>query len=116
MRICVTRPRCADTLPSCLMSFYHLLSTSQFSREAESFSQAQYLSNSITASPGSILESGGCFTNVSRALQNNIAKMYNARNNIYAENFKLKSCTCAQSMALVTRTKFQLEILIRIRF
>ena len=33
---------------------------------------------------------GGCFTNVSRALQNNLAKIYNARNNIYAENFKLK--------------------------
>ena len=36
---------------------------------------------------------GGCFTNVSRALQNNLAKIYNARNNIYAENFKLKLCT-----------------------
>ena len=59
---------------------------------------------------------GGCFTNVSRALQNNIAKIYNARNNIYAENFKLKLCTCAQSMALGTRTNFQLEILIRMRF
>ena len=31
------------------------------------------------------------FTNVSRALQNNFAKIYNARNNIYAENFKLKT-------------------------
>ena len=55
---------------------------------------------------------GGCFTNVLRALQNNLAKIYNARNNTYAENFKLKLCTCAQSMALGTRTKFQLEILI----
>ena len=27
---------------------------------------------------------GGCFTNVSQALQNNIAKIYNAINNIYA--------------------------------
>ena len=27
--------------------------------------------------------------------------------------FKLKLCMCAQSMALGTRTKFQLEILIR---
>ena len=57
--------------------------------------------------------SRGCFTNVSRALQNNLAKIYNANNNIYGENFKLKLCTCAQSMALGTRTKFQLEILIR---
>ena len=40
-------------------------------------------------------------------------KIYNARNNIYAEKFKLKLCTCAQSMALGTRTKLQLEILIR---
>ena len=34
--------------------------------------------------------SGGCFTNVSRALQNNIMEIYNVRNNIYAEIFKLK--------------------------
>ena len=67
-------------------------------------------------------EPGGCFTNVSRALQNNLAKIHNARNlakihnarnHIYGENFKLKLCTCAQSMALGTHTKFQLGILIR---
>ena len=57
--------------------------------------------------------SGGCFTNVLRALQNNLAKICNTRNDIYGENFKLKLCTCAQSMALGTCTKFQLEILIR---
>ena len=57
--------------------------------------------------------SGGCFTNVSRALQNNLAKIYNARNHIYGENFKLKLCTCAQSMALGTSANFQLEILKR---
>ena len=56
---------------------------------------------------------GGCFTNVSRALQNNLAKIHNARNHIYGKNFKLKLCMCAQSMALGTHTKFQLEILIR---
>ena len=55
---------------------------------------------------------GGCFTNVSRALENNLAKICNARNHIYGENFKLKLCTYAQSMALSTRTKFQLGILI----
>ena len=55
---------------------------------------------------------GGCFTNVPRALQNNLAKIHNTRNHIYDQNFKLKLCTCAQSMALGTRTKFQLEILI----
>ena len=47
---------------------------------------------------------GGCFTNVSRALENNIAKIYNTRNHIYGENFKL---------ALDTHTMLQLEILIR---
>ena len=57
--------------------------------------------------------SGGCFNNVSRALQNDLAKIHNAKNHIWVENFKLKLCTCAQSMALGTRTKFQLEILIR---
>ena len=56
---------------------------------------------------------GGCFTKVSRALQNNLAKIHNARNHHYGENFKLKLCTCAQSIALGSRTKFQLEILIK---
>ena len=56
-------------------------------------------------SPGS----GGCFTNVSRALQNNLAKIYNARNNIYADNFKLKLCTCAQSMAWAHVQSFSLK-------
>ena len=55
---------------------------------------------------------GGCFTNGLQALQNNLAKIYNARNHIDDENFKLKLCTCAQSMALGTCSKFQLEILI----
>ena len=56
---------------------------------------------------------GGCFTNVSRALWNNLAEIDNATNHIYGEDFKLNLCTCAQSIALVTRTKFQLEILIK---
>ena len=38
---------------------------------------------------------GVCFINVLRALQNNLAKIYNARNHINGENFKLKLCTCA---------------------
>ena len=42
-----------------------------------------------------------------------LQKIHNARNRIYGENFKLKLCTCAQSMDLGTCTKFQLEILIR---
>ena len=50
------------------------------------------------------------FTNVSRALQNNLAKIYNARNHIYGDNFKLKLCMCAH---VGTCTKFRLEILIR---
>ena len=45
------------------------------------------------------------------ALQNNLAKIYNARNHICGENFKLKRCMCTQSMALGTHTKFQLGIL-----
>ena len=55
----------------------------------------------------------GCFTNVLRALQDNLAKRHNARNHICNVNSKLELCTCAQSHALCTRTKFQLEILIR---
>ena len=57
--------------------------------------------------------SGGCFINVSQALQNNLAKVIHAGNHIYGENFQLKLCMCAQSVALGTRTKFQLEILTR---
>ena len=52
-----------------------------------------------------------CFTNVWRALQNNLSKFVYWRS-ISDENFKLKLGTCAQSMALGTRTKFQLEFLI----
>ena len=59
------------------------------------------------------MKPGGCFTNISWALENNLAKIHNARNHIYGENFMLKLCTCAQSMALGTRTKFQLEMLIK---
>ena len=58
-------------------------------------------------------EPGGCFTNILRLVQNNLAKIYNARNNFFDENFELKLCACAQSTALGTCTKFQLEILIR---
>ena len=55
----------------------------------------------------------GSFTNVPRALQSNLAKLYNARIHIYDEYFTLTLCTCAQNMALGTCTKFRLEILIR---
>ena len=55
--------------------------------------------------------SGGGFTNVSRALKNILSKCVYPRNSTCDENFKLKLCTCAQSHALGTHTKFQLEIL-----
>ena len=61
--------------------------------------------------PVLLQRSGGCFTNVSRALQDIPSKLVYCRNRISYENFKLKPCTCAQSPALGTRTKFQLEIL-----
>ena len=41
-----------------------------------------------------------------------MGKMYNTANHIYDENLSLQLCTCAQSMALGTRTKFQLQIII----
>ena len=53
----------------------------------------------------------GCFTNVSRALQNIISKLVYCRDCTSYENFKLKLCSCAQSYVLGTRTKLQLEIL-----
>ena len=52
------------------------------------------------------LKDQGCFINVPKAVQNNLPKIYNTRNHLYNENFKLKLCTCVQSMALGTRTKF----------
>ena len=55
----------------------------------------------------------GLFTNISSAFQNNLAKIYNARNHIYGANVKLKLCTCAQTIVLGSRTKFQLEIILR---
>ena len=54
---------------------------------------------------------GGCFTNISRALQNILSKFVYRRNRTSYENFKLKLCMCAQSHALGTHTKFRLEIL-----
>ena len=54
---------------------------------------------------------GGCFTNVSRALQDILLKFVYCRNRASYKNFKLKLCTCPQSHALGTHTKFQLEIL-----
>ena len=54
---------------------------------------------------------GRCFTNVSRALQNILWNFVYCRNRTSYANFKLTLCTCAQSMALGTRTKFQLEII-----
>ena len=56
------------------------------------------------ASPGT----QGCFTSVSRALQDIISKFLCCRNRPFYENSKLKLCMCAQSMGI--RTKFQLEI------
>ena len=53
----------------------------------------------------------GCFTNISRALQDILLKCVCCRNRSSYENFMLKLCTCAQSHALVTCTKVQLEIL-----
>ena len=68
---------------------------------------------SVTQTPQCFfIKTGDCFTNVSRALQNNLAKIHITRNHIYGENFKLKLCMCTQSHALGTRLKFQLEILI----
>ena len=40
-----------------------------------------------------------------------LSKIVYCRNRTFYENVKLKLCTCAQSMALGTHTKFQFEIL-----
>ena len=53
----------------------------------------------------------GCFTNISWALQNVLSKFVHCENGTSCENVKLKLYTCAQSHALGTRTKYQLEIL-----
>ena len=49
-----------------------------------------------------------------RQLTKIISRKYTiAEITIYADNFKLKLCMCAQNMASGTRTKFQFEILIK---
>ena len=53
----------------------------------------------------------GCFTDVLRAYQNILSKFVKCRNCTSCDNFKLKLCTCGQSHALGTCTKFQLVIL-----
>ena len=55
-------------------------------------------------------ETGGCFTNISQVFQNDLSNFLCCRNTSY-ENFKIKLRTCAQSHALGTCTRFQLEIL-----
>ena len=54
---------------------------------------------------------GSCFTNVSGALLDILSKFVHCKIRTTYVNFKLKLCTCAQSQALGTCTKFQLEIL-----
>ena len=55
---------------------------------------------------------GRRFTYVLQAPQNILSKCVYCRNHtIHGENFKLKLCTCAESHALGTSTKFQLGIL-----
>ena len=54
-----------------------------------------------------------CCTKASRALQNNLSKIYIIRKHSYGENFKLNVFMCAQTKALGTHWKFQLENPIR---
>ena len=58
----------------------------------------------------------GCFTKVSLALENNLAKIHNARNHIYGENFWLKLCMWAQRIALGSCTNFSLKFSSKVRF
>ena len=59
---------------------------------------------------------GGCFTNVSRAPQNILAKIHYTRNHIYGENFNLKICTCAQSKAWAHVQSFSLKFSSQVLF
>ena len=61
------------------------------------------------------IQSGCGFIKVSRAIENNLAKIYNSRNHMYGENLKLKLCTCGQSMALGTRRTVSLEFSCEVR-
>ena len=94
---------------------FHCLSNSLFGKE--SITSPQWGNSTgdwhIPLTKGHwCVKPGGCFTNVSRALQNNLAKIYNARNHIYGENFKLKLCTCAQShtQVQILSLKFSKEV------
>ena len=55
----------------------------------------------------------GVVSQTYRKLSKVISRKYTMPDYNYDENFKLKLCTCAQSMASGTHTKFQLAILTR---
>ena len=83
-----------------------------YKQQNKSRSRGEEVGNMMTSSNGNIFrDTGGCFTNISRALQNILSKFVYRRNRTSYENFKLKLCMCAQSHALGTHTKFRLEIL-----
>ena len=69
-------------------------------------SELNFIFNGIAAE---LLLPGGCFSNVSRALQDNLSTFVYCRNCTSCENFKLELCTCAPNHSLDTLTKFQLE-------
>ena len=74
------------------------------------FNRAFWMMGLIKFSKMLITTPGGCFTNVLRALQDILSKFVYCWYSTSYEKFKLKLCTCAKSIALGTRTKFQLEI------
>ena len=90
--VCYDPKKASDIPPFCGSKYFNSLHL------------PHYISNVITfatilvGSP----RRGGCFTNVSRAVQNNLPRLYNARKHIYGENFKPKLCTCTQSHPLGT--------------
>ena len=78
-----------------LSMVYELISkpcTSWVSVSLPMFAKSHAWLSSWAAKPGV------CFTNVSRALQDILLKFVYCRNRSSYENFKLKLCTCAQSI------------------
>ena len=83
----------SNFIDNCMSTFLHyvhcLLDCSAPGGErCESLTRVDEITNDTYEDPSTWF--WACFINVSRALQNNLAKLYNAINYFYGENFKLK--------------------------
>ena len=98
-------------LLSHIISLIHIISLSLYFTSSHYFTVSHCYMNTFLRGHCWAYCPGYLLGVVSRALQNLLSKFVYRKNRTSYENFKLKICMCAQSHALGTHTKFQLEIL-----